>query len=129
MPISPALAITGSYRRSFTIQTAKISFCAIALICDARSRKTPSASSSILASASVKPDSSTLVQVLLGDFLPVCADVGKVRSSRITSPRKSKIMSYRATKESGTEPARRSCYNKAHDLEHGFHTPALLGES
>ena len=24
---------------------------------------------------------------------------------------------------------RRSCYNKAHDLEHGFHTPALLGES
>jgi len=38
-------------------------------------------------------------------------------------------MSYRATKESGTEPARRSCYNKAHDLEHGFHTPALLGES
>ena len=48
------------------------------------------------------------------------ADVGKVRSSRITSPRKSKIMSYRATKESGTEPARRSCYNKAHDLEHVF---------
>src|SRR5258707_11421159 len=44
MPISPALAITGSYR----IQTAKISFCANALICDARSRKTPSASSSIL---------------------------------------------------------------------------------
>jgi hypothetical protein len=49
-----------------------------------------------------------------------------VRSSRITSPRKSKIMSYRSTKESGTEPARRSCYNKAHDLEHGFHTPASL---
>ncbi len=24
---------------------------------------------------------------------------------------------------------RRSCYNKAHDLEHGLHTPALLGES
>jgi hypothetical protein len=24
---------------------------------------------------------------------------------------------------------RRSCYNKAPDLEHGFHTPALLGES
>ncbi|HEX4595050.1 MAG TPA: hypothetical protein VH157_12280 [Bryobacteraceae bacterium] len=24
---------------------------------------------------------------------------------------------------------RRSCYNKAHDLEHGFHTPAWLGES
>jgi hypothetical protein len=22
---------------------------------------------------------------------------------------------------------RRACYNKAHDLEHGFHTPALLG--
>ncbi len=24
---------------------------------------------------------------------------------------------------------RRSCYNKAHDIEHSFHTPALLGES
>jgi hypothetical protein len=24
---------------------------------------------------------------------------------------------------------RRFCYNKAPDLEHGFHTPALLGES
>jgi hypothetical protein len=24
---------------------------------------------------------------------------------------------------------RRSCYNEAHDLEHGVHTPALLGES
>jgi hypothetical protein len=35
---------------------------------------------------------------------------------------------YLATKDSGTEPARHS-YNKAHDLEHGFHTPALLGES
>jgi hypothetical protein len=34
-----------------------------------------------------------------------------------------------APKESGTEPARRSCYNKAHDLEHGIHTPALLGKS
>ena len=72
MPISPALAITGSYR----IQTAKISFCANALICDARSRKTPSASSSILASASVKSGSSTLFQVLLGVYLPACADVG-----------------------------------------------------
>jgi hypothetical protein len=77
----------------------------------------------------VKSGSSTLFQVLLGVYLPACADVGKVRSSPDHLTTQIEEMSYRATKESGTEPARRSSYNKAHDLEHAFHTPPLLGES
>src|SRR5262249_50857607 len=36
-------------------------------------------------------------------------------------------------RDGGRAPGRRSsaapCYNKVHDLEHGFHLPALLGES
>ena len=89
IPISPELAITGSYRRSFTIHTAKVSFCANALICDASSRKIPSASSNLLASASVKPGSSTVCQVLLGSSLQRARTLVHCVHRRITSPRKS----------------------------------------
>jgi hypothetical protein len=65
---------------------------------------------------------------LLGVFLPECADVGKVRSSRITFTTQIEDNVLSGDQGQRAEPARR-CYNKAHDLEHGFHTPALPGES